>query len=358
MRAILPWGPWHDRLHRELLAEPQLLPRGERLLLAVSGGADSMALTGLLLDLRRRHGWDLHLWHGDHGWHPDAGRIAGELAAWAAQADLPIAVSAASPPPDGEEAARRWRYASLERQARERGCGRVLTGHTGSDRAETLLFNLARGSDLAGLSSLRRCRPLNAAAAGPDPILLIRPLLSLDRDETAAFCRERGLPVWSDPGNADERFHRNRIRLTVLPVLEGMHPGASRRISALAERLQDLHEPMVELLTLALDPLAEPGPPAGLRRRPLTRLAPRTQELLLRHWLEREASLRPGATVLAELRRRLQPWRGPGSLTLRGGWRLDWERETLHLVPSEVSRLGGLHNRTPSHQLGDGKQLR
>ena len=86
------WTVWHDRLHRELLQDPQLLPAGEPLLLAVSGGQDSMALTALLLGLRRLHHWEIRLWHGDHGWHPGSAAIAAELQAWSLEQGLPITV--------------------------------------------------------------------------------------------------------------------------------------------------------------------------------------------------------------------------------------------------------------------------
>ncbi|MCX5931273.1 MAG: tRNA lysidine(34) synthetase TilS, partial [Cyanobacteria bacterium] len=122
MEAILPWGPLQQRLQQRLLTDPQLLPRGERLLLAVSGGQDSMALTVLLLQLRHLHGWELHLWHGNHGWREQAADQAGELAAWAAGLGLPMRVEqapagAASATSGREEAGRRWRYERLKEQA-------------------------------------------------------------------------------------------------------------------------------------------------------------------------------------------------------------------------------------------------
>ena len=153
--------------------------RGARLLLAVSGGQHSMALTILLRDLQPLYGWELALWHGDHGWHPRSATVATELLAWARVQGL-TAWSDQAPVGDaqGEAAARRWRYGCLEQEARQLGCGRIVTGHTASDRAETLLFHLIRGSGLRGLASLRACRPL---APG---LTLVRPLLGMQRSET------------------------------------------------------------------------------------------------------------------------------------------------------------------------------
>ena len=159
--SSLGWTSWHDRLHRRLLMQPQLLPQGSSLLLAVSGGQDSMALLALLQDLAPLHGWSLSLWHGDHGWHDGSSRIAAELSSWCQQRQLPLQVDQAAPGEVPSEAkARQWRYERLEQRGRQAGAD-VVTGHTASDRAETMLLQLARGSDLAGLAALPSVRPLS-----------------------------------------------------------------------------------------------------------------------------------------------------------------------------------------------------
>jgi len=167
------WSPDHLRLHRLLLSRPALLPQGSPLLLAVSGGQDSMALLALLGDLRRLHHWSLALWHGDHRWRADSAQQASELADWAREQDLPLTIDVWSEPEPGEAAARDWRYQRLTHQAQRMGAQRVVTGHTASDRAETLLLQLARGSHRRGLSGPQALRPL----AGE--LHLARPLLGL-----------------------------------------------------------------------------------------------------------------------------------------------------------------------------------
>ena len=216
MRTILPsgkqpWSRWHHRLHQLLLDDPSLLPQGSGLLIAISGGQDSLALTRLLLDLREQHHWQLQLWHGNHNWRQDAAANAQHLQQLAAQWGLPLTVDCAEPAPKSEAAARQWRYERLQRQAETRSCPLVLTGHTATDRAETLLFHLIRGADLTGLSSLRQTRPLGAG------ITVVRPLLAFSRADTQACCEQLGLPVWHDSTNADRQFSRNRLRLDVIP---------------------------------------------------------------------------------------------------------------------------------------------
>ena len=326
-----PWSAHHRRLHRHLLRRPELLPSGDSLLLAVSGGQDSMALTVLLADLRRLHGWQLLLWHGNHGWRSEAADQAGALAAWAEQRGLPLRVEQADPAPLGEAASRAWRYGCLERAALELGCRQVVTGHTASDRAETVLLNLARGSHLRGLTSLRAQRPL-AQGPGQGP-RLVRPLLPFSREDTARVCRDLAIPVWEDSSNADRRYRRNRLRAEVMPVLEALHPGASRRIAAQAERLEEELTDQDQLLDLALQGLALASDPSGLTlaRRALGQLGPANRRRLLQHWLRRHGAQGLEGAALEDLGRRLEPEQGPGQQDLAGGWRLRWQRSTLGL---------------------------
>ncbi|MFO7630407.1 MAG: tRNA lysidine(34) synthetase TilS [Prochlorococcaceae cyanobacterium] len=325
------WGRQHLRLHRQLLRHPQLLPRGAPLLLAVSGGQDSMALTGLLLDLQRLHGWSLQLWHGDHRWRAEAAAQAAELAAWAGGRGLNLHHDRAPARHSSEAEARTWRYGCLERLARQLGCGHVVCGHTASDRAETLLLHLARGSHRRGLASLRAQRPLAPS------LTLVRPLLIFSRSETAQICSSLGLPVWPDASNDDRRYSRNRLRAEVLPVLEALHPGASRRLSGVAERLAAADDASRELIDLALAGLALPEPqppcgPFGLLRRPLGQLEAANQQQLLHRWLERHSGLSLAARQLETLVQRLHPSQGPGSLDLSRPWRLHWTRFELLLT--------------------------
>ena len=335
MTAGEPWLNWHDRLHRQLLLRPQLLPDGSTLLLAISGGQDSMALLGLLRDLRRQHHWTLQLWHGDHGWHPESRRAAGELAAWCRTQQLPLLISTGSSDTTGSEArARQWRYDQLHQACQQlnqhstgQPCRTVVAGHTASDRAETLLLQLARGTDLAGLGSLRWERSLNTDAA--DEIRLVRPLLRFSRDDTAAICTDLQLPIWPDPSNSDLRFGRNRIRQDVLPVLEILHPGCSRRMAELSERVSQVQDTQSALVNLSLEQLKRQD--GALRRPPMQQLPCAARRLLLHGWLHAQGLASLTATQLEELSTAIGPHQPPGERHLTGRKRLHWSRDWVQL---------------------------
>ena len=321
----LAWTSWHHQLHNRLRQKPQLLPAGARLLLAISGGQDSMALLGLLLELQHQHRWTLQLWHGDHGWHASSTTVAAELQEWCSRQDLKLELQRA--PGElarTEAAARRWRYDTLEQLARSSGAD-VVTGHTASDRAETMLLQVARGSDLAGLTTLRPVRPLSAD--GPQ---LRRPLLGFSRADTAAICRDLTLPVWEDPSNQSASFARNRIRHEVLPVLEELHPGCSRRMAEQAERLSQLQDTQTELSALVLEQLQNGD---GLNRRQIGTLSSATRRQLLAQWLQTQGVPAIDAAQLDQLSTKLTTGAPGGSSHLPGGWQLHWRGDAIRLMP-------------------------
>jgi tRNA(Ile)-lysidine synthase len=326
----LGWTSWHDRLHRRLLMQPQLLPKGSSLLLAVSGGQDSMALLALLQDLAPLHGWGLNLWHGDHGWHNNSSRIAAELSSWCQQRQLSLQVDqAAAGDVLSEAKARQWRYERLAQRGHQAGAD-VVTGHTASDRAETMLLQLARGSDLAGLAALPSVRPLS-----PEGPLLRRPLLHLQRHDTLQICRKLALPIWEDPSNKSPAFARNRIRQKVLPVLEALHPGSTQRMSDLAERVSQVRDSQTELSRMALKLLQTA---AGLDRRGLGALSSASRRLLLAQWLLQQGVPALPASQLDELSRRLEGGAPGGAADLAGGWQLSWKGAELVLQQRAAER--------------------
>ena len=287
-----------------------------------------MALLGLLTDLKRLHHWNLAVWHGDHGWHGESSVIAAELQRWCQARQIPIQIERATPGEVSTEAsARAWRYGALENLALQEHRD-VVSGHTASDRAETLLLHLARGTDLRGLSSLRPARPLKRNA--PEGPWLRRPLLGFSRSETLRICTDLALPIWLDPSNDDRTMARNRVRHEVMPVLEALHTGSSLRMTALAERLSHVQDIQEELAELVLQQLESGG---VLQRRRIAAFSNGTRRVLLALWLKQHGVPPVRAAQLEELSGRLARGEPGGQLDLAGGWRISWKGDGLVLQP-------------------------
>lgn len=224
------WSELHARVHQRL-KRYGLLPLNQRLLLAVSGGQDSLCLGRLLVDLRSKWHWHVAIAHCDHGWSGD-GEIATHVEAVAKVWDLPFYLCSTSATiPETEAAARQWRYESLTALAMAEDFGILVTGHTQSDRAETLLYNLVRGSGAAGMGALTWRRSLTPS------LTLVRPLLDITRVETAAFCDQFSLPVYDDQYNQNLKFARNRLRHNVFPQLKVINPRMEKHLAHTAEIL-------------------------------------------------------------------------------------------------------------------------
>lgn len=201
--------------------------------MAVSGGQDSLCLAQLLLDLQPHWYWHLGVAHCDHRWRSDSQANADHVAGLAQAWDIPYHLEIATTVPPNEAAARQWRYQVLTTMAHNHHYTQVVTGHTASDRAETLLYNLIRGSGADGLQALTWQRPLG------QKIQLVRPLLGITRNQTAAFCRDRDLPVWEDSTNQDCHQARNRIRQELIPYLEThFNPQVQQTLARTAELFQ------------------------------------------------------------------------------------------------------------------------
>jgi tRNA(Ile)-lysidine synthase len=146
---------------------------------------------------------------------------------------LPFYLKTAEVVRETEAAAREWRYRALAEIAAEQGFSSVVTGHTKSDRAETLLYNLIRGSGSDGLQALSWKRPLVAGIA------LVRPLLAVSRQETLEFCQKWQLPIWQDAANENLNYARNRIRRQLIPYLQAnFNPQVETALAQTAEVLR------------------------------------------------------------------------------------------------------------------------
>ncbi len=225
------WTIFHARLH-QTLREKNLLPKQSRILIALSGGQDSLCLTKLLLDLQPKWQWDLAIAHCDHAWSTDEG-IADHVEKIAKNYNLPFYLRVAQSLKETEAAARKWRYQVLREIAEEYNFKYIVTAHTKSDRAETFLYNLIRGAGSDGLSSLSWQRFLT-----PE-IQLIRPILDFTRSETLEFCQQFELPIWWDAANNNQKYARNRIRKDLIPYLkDNFNPQVENSIAQTAELLK------------------------------------------------------------------------------------------------------------------------
>lgn len=267
-----------------------MAPEGARLGVAVSGGADSVAL----LDILDKLGYPLHILHVNHqlrGQESDGDEeFVRELGH---QRGIPVEVLRAAPPPRGEnleQALRRIRYGFFDHARRTLRLERVATGHTLSDQAETVLLRLARGAGVQGLCGIR---PVTRHG-------VIRPLLETGREEIRAYLRQAGLPWREDSSNADLRLERNRIRAEILPLLkDALNPrveGALSRAAALAWEDEQEWQRRAAQAVEHLEPLRPPlaveaawlrglGPALGRRviRRLLAAAAGSDRRLTLDH---------------------------------------------------------------------------
>ena len=199
-----------DRLRRHLGAH-RLFPEPGEAVLAVSGGADSLALLDLLAVLAPELGLSLVVAHADHGIAPGSGDVARGVAALAAGRYGLEAVTAALAlgPGASETRARTARYRFLRDVQGERGARYLVTAHHADDQVETVLLRVVRGSAPAGLAGI--------AARGPHG--LVRPLLPFRRDELRAHVLARGLDPFDDPANRDVRHLRSWLRAVLVPAI-------------------------------------------------------------------------------------------------------------------------------------------
>ena len=219
-----------DALERRVAAALREYDFADRkLLVAVSGGPDSLALLHALYRVRVEFGLKLHGAHlnhklrgaesdGDAEFVADTFRRLGmpftagsvDVAAYRSKHKLSL-----------EDAARRVRYSFLAKALAEEGADAIALGHTADDQAETVLMHIIRGS---GLNGLRGMGTLDQRTIDSIPVTLFRPLLGTRRAETQAYCRAVGVEPRIDASNSSPEFLRNRIRLELLPLLEHMNP--------------------------------------------------------------------------------------------------------------------------------------
>lgn len=226
---------------RQTIDSEGLIRAGDRVVAAVSGGPDSVALLHVLHALSGPIGFRLSVAHLDHRFRGEESAREAEavrrlarrwgLACDAAALDVPAYMKQSGLGP--QEAAREVRYDFLVRTARARGANRIALGHHADDQAETLLMRLVRGTGPGGLSGMPLFRELS------DGLALVRPLLRIYKKELVAYCEEHGLPYVVDRSNLEPKYFRNRLRLELMPLLERYNPRIVPSLTRLAELLAE-----------------------------------------------------------------------------------------------------------------------
>ncbi|WP_435055595.1 tRNA lysidine(34) synthetase TilS [Micromonospora aurantiaca (nom. illeg.)] len=305
------------------------LPGGGPVLVACSGGADSLALAAATAFVAPRLGRQAGLVTVDHGLQAGSAERAEAVADWARAEGLDpvevLPVRVDGRPGGPEAAAREARYEALIAAAHRFDAVGVLLGHTRDEQAETVLLALARGAGPRGLSGMPERRDV-------DGVPLLRPLLDVPRADTRAACEALGLDPWADPHNADPAYARARVRADALPALvDALGPGVVANLARTAGLLAADNAALDALADAALaDVRTREG---GLSVAGLAELPAAVRTRVLHTWA-RELGAAPAALShrhVAALDALVTAWRGQGPVHLPGNHQV--RRKAGHLVP-------------------------
>jgi tRNA(Ile)-lysidine synthase len=214
------------------------LPRGTTVLVAVSGGPDSMALLDVMVRLAPKLGLTIFAHGVDHGLRPAARKELDKAERFARKLGVELERTMVVVGRGGnlQARARVARWKALTGAARSHGAHTIATAHHADDRAETMLMRLLQGTGPRGLAAM----PPRARAPmveETDTLEVVRPLLRARRADVIAHVRRHAIPFAQDPSNADPRFLRARVRTELLPLLEELGPGIVHHLEALADDL-------------------------------------------------------------------------------------------------------------------------
>ncbi len=290
------------------------LPEGSTVIVALSGGADSLALAAATAFEVPKLGLRAASLTVDHGLQEGSEAVASQAAQAATALGLDPLIVRVDVAGEGgpEAAAREARYGVLRDAAADVRAAAVLLGHTLDDQAETVLLGLARGS---GATSLQGMAPVREDSDG---VRWVRPLLGVRRETTRAFCVASALTPWEDPHNRDDRYARVRVREHVLPVLEAeLGPGIAEALVRTAEQLREDAEAFDEMIHETIEDIVEHAEagisvsvaalaanPAALRNR------------IIRLVVDSEFGVSLTRTQTIEVARLVTDWNGQGPIDL------------------------------------------
>lgn len=328
----------------------RLLSRGQAVVAAISGGADSVAMLSVLRELAEQRERDYHVTvaHLDHSLRPqsaDDANFVSELAEkWRMPCEvkrLDIASEAKKSGESIEACARRMRYEFLAEAAGRAGAAAVAVAHHGDDQAETVLYRIIRGTHLHGLRGMAPARPL------AEGVTLIRPMLATRRAEIVAYLLRRGLQWREDPTNVESIYRRNFIRNELLPLMRGkINIRCDEAIVRLADSAAQVDDYLAgkveEALRQALRTSDDEGGILAVDAKAMAELEPAIRNYALRIMLER-AGLPLGGVMtdhLEELSRLIES-EYVGTVNLPGGYvaRLKGGKLTLGMTsPTETEK--------------------
>jgi tRNA(Ile)-lysidine synthase len=305
---------------QQTIQDYQMVTRGHTLLIAVSGGPDSMVLLHTLWHLREPLALKLCVAHLNHQMRPSAAEDAQFVETTAHHLGIQCICKTLDVPTyqrqhklSPEDAARQVRYAFLRTTAAQLGADRIAVGHTADDQAETVLLHLLRGSGLRGLCGMPPMR-----------VPIIRPLIRVLRRDVLEYLRTHRLPCREDPTNDQRRYTRNRIRLDLLPTLQRCYnPRLVQALCTTAQILADDEAALQAMSRQHFDSARLPSASAQIQLKigELTRLPPTLQRRVLREALNEVMGNLQGVTSthIAAMRTLLRPGVGHKWLRLPQG---------------------------------------
>lgn len=236
---------------RDYMRVHHMIDRGDRIVMGVSGGADSVALLLFFSILKEEYDLELYAVHINHGIREEAVEDADyvkklceayHIPFYLFKADIPVLARQTGR--TEEEMGREYRYQQFYRVMQQDGANKLAVAHHMGDQAETVLFHLVRGTDLSGMAGIRPVCDVVEGAAYPDGVVpeksgdrkkLIRPLLRCTKEELMGWLVQQNVVWREDATNQDNTYARNKLRNQVLPLLTQVNEGAGRHIAEFAE---------------------------------------------------------------------------------------------------------------------------
>ena len=321
------WTNWHHLLHKGIIGDKKFIPNGIKLLIAVSGGQDSMALLTLFDDIKTHHGWEIYVWHGDHQWHSKSSEYAEELKTFCNYKNITFYSDKADyTEVCTEDKARNWRYRKLYETGltlvgpkKVKDNLYILTGHTSSDNAETFILNLARGSNYKGLTGIPNKR------LSDNNFYIVRPILHLSRADTLKICKKLKIPIWIDPTNLDLKIKRNIVRKNILENLEKIYPGCNSRINTFIQKMNQYEKERSDLCKLALKACLEKN---MLKRDKFNNLGLEARSTLLNQFFKEKFPKQIKSETIDKIAKNILN-KNNGTIDLTSGIKIVWNKNYI-----------------------------